>query len=141
MNATTTTDLLDLLIAEIKRGCAVRDAVQSAIQNSSGLWRIVLSEWFKEYSSGRSVQYIYDRLHYMENVNLLTVLEYGLQGYPILQLLESLHMEVSEREKIRMEQKLLSLPYKMMIPLFLFFLPALMWSFLAPFLRELAYGF
>lgn len=102
---------------------------------------MVLSEWFKEYSSGRSVQYIYDRLYYMENVNLLTVLEYGLQGYPILQLLENLHFEVGEREKIRTEQKLLSLPYKMMIPLFLFFLPALMWSFLAPFLRELAYGF
>ncbi len=141
MKTTTTTDMLEMLIADLKRGKALRDAIQDVIRVSKGPLQTTLKEWHQEYSSGKEVGHIHQRFHYVENTSLFTLLEYGLQGYPILQNLETLKIEVAERVRTRTEQRLLALPYKMMIPLFIFFFPALMWSFLAPFLREMLNGF
>lgn len=137
----TTLDVIETLISELKAGNALRSSLVLLIESRQGPLRDLLKDWFEEFNAGRSAEHVYARIKWAENSNLLSLLEYGLQGFPILQSLEKFKAEVEEITKMRVEQRLQMLPYKMMIPLFLFFFPALMWSFLAPFIREMKNGF
>lgn len=141
MSELTSHEFIDNLIAAIKGGEAIRSHIKRTIGDNSSPFCEILQEWFKEFESSKNLNLIYDKLHYPENINLLMLLEYGMEGHPILQSLEKLKDEALMLEQSRMEHQLQALPYKMLVPLFIFFFPALMWSFLGPFLKELKNGF
>lgn len=141
MSDLTAHDFMDHLITAIKRGDAIRTTIKRTISSNTGPFRDLLEDWFKEFESSKNLKKIYDRIYYPENINLLTLLEYGMDGHPILQSLEKLQEETALIIQARLESQLQSLPYKMLVPLFVFFFPALAWSFLGPFLKELKNGF
>lgn len=63
---------------------------------------------------------------------LLLVFAKGLQGLPILDKLSDLEQELSEAALLSLEKHVLDLPYKVLIPIMLFQLPAFLILLFAP---------
>lgn len=129
-------DIIEDLILGLKRGESLRYLLLNIIKSKKGALRNHLQIWLDYFDTKKDRTQLLEKLKYPENKSLFLILEYGLLGYPVLQSLEKLSLECVALQKIRMDLYMQTLPYKMLIPLFVFFFPALMWSFLWPFLNE-----
>ena len=72
---------------------------------------------------------------------LFLIIEQGLRGLPVLQHLCSLEIEIKQACEDQIQEELLKLPFKVLIPLLFFQFPALVLLFLGPFLRQLTSNF
>lgn len=73
---------------------------------------------------------------------LQLIMEKGLQGFPVLKLLENLHTKSQKQLVFEMEKHNQKTPFLALIPLFLFQVPSLVLIFLYPmisnFIKELS---
>ena len=135
-----TVDMIENLILGLKRGDSLRVVLTQIVKNHKGSLRNHLLLWLESIDLKKDRTQLLEKLNYPENKSLFLILEYGLMGHPVLASLEKLSLESQALQKIRMDEYMQTLPYKMLVPLFVFFLPALMWSFLGPFINELKNG-
>ena len=121
----------------IKSGSSVHSAIQAYVRDfpecpfavQTGLWLFYIKSG-KNFTEAIIIKKSYRK-------TLLDILYRGLNGEPILDILQEFEAELKTAALHDLEQQILKLPFLSLIPLFLFQVPAFFLLLLAPLLLEL----
>jgi hypothetical protein len=118
---------LELLLRSreaLDRGLSVKAGIKIFVEKSKSDFSIEVAQWFQLLESGRDGMLFLERIPSPYRRQLLEILERGLQREPIAHLLNQFEGELIEACEDEIQKTLAYLPYKMMIPLLIFMLPA-----------------
>jgi len=118
---------------QIERGHSVRSGLELFIANSQSEWVLEVRMWLMRRDQGATNEKILSQMTSQRQI-LLSVLEKGLAGQSVLPLLIQLQDDFVEACEAQIQQHVQSLPFKLMIPLFLFIFPAFLILLLGPLL-------
>ena len=125
------------LLLQVRQSLENGQSCQSGVRKYLGshpdddFFPIVL-QWFSLAEQGLSTSKIKSHLRSPYRFTLLTLLENGISGKPILKPLRSFESELVEACKLEIESDLTALPFKILIPLLLFQFPAFLLLLLGP---------
>lgn len=124
----------------LESGDSVRSAIRRHLAGPADSWTAQLNHWWSQVEKGETnpSQKIKASAH---RRILLSVLESGLRGEPILKILSSLEVEIVDQSQIEIDRFIGRLPVLMMIPVFLFMFPSLLMVLLGPLLMQLVSQF
>lgn len=124
----------------IKNGLSVRSAIHLYLKNHQECsFACSLRQWLFFQETGKTFTDPVTNKPYRKT--LLDILKRGLNGEPILGLLQELEEELKTIALEDLEQQIQKLPFISLIPLFLFQAPAFFLLLLAPLLLELQASF
>ncbi len=115
---------------------SLRSGVLFFVNNESGSFSEEVGRWLALYEQGKRGVFRKDCELNVYRKQLLEVLEKGLEGYPILSVLEGLEEEIVGRSLDEVDEFAAKLPLKMLMPLLFFQFPAFMMLILGPILKQ-----
>lgn len=124
----------------MSQGKSLRETLAAYVQESSDGFASSLSIWLSYFDA--------DRLDALPNLNLtsdiqsslLECFEAGLRGQPILRQLERLTEEAEAASALEVDEYLVKLPFKALLPVFSFQLPAFLLLIFGPVLSQMSEG-
>ena len=122
-------------------GESVRQGLKEYLRTSPDELSLIVLAWLQLLERGCSTQEYLRKIKSPIRRNLLTLLERGLAGEPILTSLVSLEEELHEQSLMEIENFLAQLPFRMMLPLLFFLFPAYLVLLLGPLLMRISGGF
>lgn len=115
--------LLIFVKRSLDRGESVRAGVEQFIQNSSSPWRVEVQNWLSRRDLRLENEKVYQKVGLHRRI-LLETIDRGLEGQSILPTLATLQDELVEVCEMQIHHHTQTLPFKLMIPLFVFILPS-----------------
>ena len=109
-------------------------AITDFIKNEEGDFVDHVEVWLYCYEQGHDF-FVKDIELNIYRRELLQIIEKGLQGVPILSILQGLQLEIVEKSMEEIEDFTAKLPFKMMVPLLFFQFPAFMLLLIGPILK------
>lgn len=128
-------ELLLVVKHRVECGEHLRSGINAYIHESRQDFRHVVRRWLVSFESQGSASEVVASVESHHRRALLQLLERGLQGLPIHSQLLELEEELVLAAEDELQQKLASLPLKMLLPLLFFIFPSYMILLLAPLLR------
>ena len=115
----------------------MREAVRQLLESSSSQLTTELGEWWAVRSRERVVNHPKSFISPLRRAVIDTI-ERGLSGQPTREHLQALEFEVERAANAELEAHISALPFKVLIPLLLFYFPAFLLLLLGPLLRDLS---
>lgn len=128
---------IDSLIINLNSGLSVIKAIENASKENNFKINEFAQLFLQNILKGHDPEILYRKLKKTENKILFIILNMGVRGLPILQILADFKKEVSFSNKIEIENYQKILPFKLLIPLLFFYFPALILLFIGPFVVDL----
>ena len=125
------------IIASMESGNGLRFALRQFIENDQSEYAGALARWIVLFEQGQSghEEEILSRNSFRSA--LMSVITAGLQGEPVFHRLNELKTELHQASIDEIEEKLRTLPIKMLVPLLLFQFPAFLLLLFGPILQQL----
>jgi pilus assembly protein TadC len=128
------------LVSEIRLqmllGVSLMQSLESVLATRTDEFAFALKVWLKKLSAGQSTESIYKVLPELNATparrSLVTVLQRGLSGSPIDSYLQELEKEFSVLLEDGFQKRMQLLPLKLLVPLTLFILPAVVLLIVGP---------
>lgn len=117
--------LLIFVKRSLDRGESVRAGIENFIRDSGSSWRIEVQSWLSRRDLRLENERVYQKVSLQRRI-LLETLDRGLEGQSILPTLVSLQDEMVEVCEMQIYTHTQVLPFKLMVPLFVFILPSLL---------------
>jgi hypothetical protein len=127
--------LLDVRAA-LENGTSVRTGVLHFLKNHHNSLSDTVSSWLLRLDQGQETHSILQSLHPCRRT-LLTLLEKGIAGMPILAHLIELENEVVRSCESELEEQIQKLPIKLMLPVLFLMFPAYLILLLGPILLSI----
>ncbi len=118
-------------------GSSVLRSIEKTTQEQSSQISRFAIYFLRSIQNGGSATNICMPLKIPENKILFMILEMGIKGYPIQQTLLDFHDEVVKSNDFEIESYHKTLPFKLFLPLVLFYFPSISILFLGPFMADL----
>ena len=122
--------LLDVRAA-LESGYSVRTGIHSYLKINKNSFSNLVSRWLIHLDQGQETQSLIMSLHPCRKA-LLVLLEKGLKGSSILNLLIDLESEIVKNCEEELEEQIQKLPIKLLIPILFFMFPAYLLLMLGP---------
>lgn len=127
---------IDSIISNLNSGLSVVKSIENASKENKSKISDFAKYFLKSILKGESANNLCLSLKKSENKILFIILEMGIKGLPILQVLEDFKKEVHFSNKIEIETYQRILPLKLILPLLFFYFPALILLFIGPFVLD-----
>ncbi len=124
----------------LRRGQSVRQGLVSYLKSNSNDFSMKLSLFLIRFDQGRSTEDILSCFKSPYRQILFEIIHSGLKGQPIFESLENLKVEILQSMESEIEIFVKELPFKLLIPLMLFQLPALIVLIYIPILEIFSKG-
>lgn len=124
--------LIILIRRFIYRGSSIRKGIEAFLPQKSE-FSLQMTSWIQLRDDGKSTESILRQLNPYRRT-LLQTLERGLDGASIQHQLEQLEVELIDKCEGQIADHTAKMPFKLMIPLFLFIFPAFFILLLGPLL-------
>lgn len=118
---------------QLERGQSVRSGLEIFIAQSQSDWTLEVQMWLMRRDQGNLNPESFQHLTPQRQI-LLNVIDRGLEGQSVLALLNQLQEEFVEQCESQIQRHIQSLPFKLMIPLFVFIFPAFLILLIGPLL-------
>ncbi len=128
--------LIDGIISHLSSGKSVVKSIDLAAQEHKSKISEYAKFFLQAQVKGEKAIVLSAKLTIPENKILFVILEMGMKGLPILQLLEDFLKEVKFSNSIQIENFQRTLPFKLMVPLLLCYFPSLILLFIGPFIID-----
>lgn len=136
----TLNPLLNLVIevkTSLELGFSVRQGIMNFLSSDRSEFRNFVARWLTSVDAREPTRELL-AVKTVRTRIVLTTLEKGLLGAPLLPALTELEVELFEFVEAEMDMHAKSLAFKMMVPLFLFMFPAWMLLLLGPLMSGFA---
>ena len=125
------------IIGDLKMGLSLESSISRYLEQSmEPRWRRELQGWFLEYKRNSSAADFKSEIKSLYRRTLFDYLEKGLEGHPILKSLEDFKSLLMVEVNREVEEYIIKLPFRGLLPLFLFQFPAFLILFLGPVLSS-----
>ncbi len=131
-----TLKFIDSINNSLNEGMSVKNSLQIAVEDQNSKLSRFGKNFLELLESGRPAETIVKSLNKPENKALFIILGLGIKGRPVMEVLENFYLEVKASNELLIQNYHRKLPFKMLIPLMLFYFPALFLLFLGPFLSN-----
>ena len=132
--------LVQVVRYHVECGESVRQGLKEYLNQSPDDFREQILAWLQLIERGCCTQDYMRKIKSTVRRQIITVLERGVMGDPILPILISLEEELVERSLSEIESFLGQLPFRMMLPLLFFLFPAYLVLLLGPLLMQINSG-
>jgi hypothetical protein len=129
--------LLLLVRNKIECGESIRTAIDLYTKTSNDDFRHDVRRWLIHLDAQQSVEAIIEGQQSPYRRALLRLLEKGLKGFPVFQLLKEVEAEILEASVLELQNKIAIMPIKMLAPLLLLQFPSYMILLIMPFMKGL----
>jgi hypothetical protein len=116
----------------LKSGFSIRQGLSDYIDFEQDEFRFVIVQWLSLIEKGQSTHELILNQTSVYRSALLELLEFGMKGHSVLLHLQKLEAEIQERSWEEIEEAVILLPFKLLIPLLLFQFPAFLIILLGP---------
>lgn len=120
----------------IEKGQSVKQGIHSYLKKSDGDFPVVVTRWLALLQQGQDPKSCLQGISSIHRRTLLQVLERGLKGDSIHNVLLRLEEEMIEACHDELTQKIAQLPFILLIPLLLFQFPAFLMLLFGPLLQN-----
>ena len=130
---------LGLLLAVkrcLEKGQPVKVGIQYYLKRNQGAFVAVVGQWLALIQQGKDTQPLISQLSSQHRQVLLQLLERGLRGEAIYNVLQTLEEEILEACHEELTNKLAQLSFILLIPLLLFQFPAFLLLLFGPLLQN-----
>ncbi|UXR65834.1 hypothetical protein EZJ49_06175 [Bdellovibrio bacteriovorus] len=127
--------LLDVKRA-VERGQSVRQGVLTYLKNEKDDLAPVVAQWLALLQQGQDTKACLMQLSSLYRRSLLQILERGLRGEAVYNVLLQLEIELVEACQEEISNKVARLPFILLIPLLLFQFPAFLMLLFGPLLQN-----
>ncbi len=126
---------------QIEKNQPVRIGVLLYLQTETSDFSVSVAQWYSLFQQGKSTHTVLKLMTSMYRRVLLQVLERGLRGESVYQLLCQLENEITEACHDEISNKLAKLPFILLIPLLLMQFPAILMLLFGPLLQNFFHSF
>jgi hypothetical protein len=129
-----------LLLVSVKRsvekGESVKQGILNYVRKESGEFPNLVTQWLSILQQGQDSKACLQRCSSLYRRSLLQVLERGLRGEPVYNLLNQMEEEIISACNDEISTRIARLPFQMMVPLLLFQFPAFLALLFGPLLKN-----
>lgn len=130
--------LLQQIIYTLETGSSMRKCLFEYIKIEKNEFKNQLEIWINLVDRGQSTDFFLISIKSPDRQQLFIILEQGLKGHSILSSLKQIETEFFEKCDEQIDTYLTLLPFKMLIPLMCFILPAFLIMIAGPSFMKLA---
>lgn len=130
--------LLQQIIYTLETGSSMRKCLFEYIKIEKNEFKNQLEIWINLVDRGQSTDFFLISIKSPDRQQLFIILEQGLKGHSILSSLKQIETEFFEKCDEQIDAYLTLLPFKMLIPLMCFILPAFLIMIAGPSFMKLA---
>ena len=135
---------LELLLAvkrSLEKGQTAKQGVHHYLKRCEGEFPATVSKWMALLHQGKETQELISGLSSQHRQVLLQLLERGMRGEAIYNILLNLEEEILEACHEELTNKLARLPFILLVPLLLFQFPAFLLLLFGPLLKNFFHSF
>lgn len=135
---------LELLLSvkrTLEKGQPAKNGVHTYLKRHRGDFVLIVGQWLALLQQGKDTQPLISSLSSQHRQVLLQLLERGMKGEGIYNLLLTLEEEILEACHEELTNKLARLPFILLIPLLLFQFPAFLLLLFGPLLNNFFHSF
>lgn len=129
-------ELLLVVKRSLEKGQPTKEGVHLYLKRNQGEFALQVGQWFSLLQQGKDTQFLVSSLNSQHRKTLLAVLERGLRGESIYEMLSLLEGEIIEACHDEITNKLARMPLVLLIPLLLFQFPAFLLLLFGPLLQN-----
>ena len=109
----------------LEKGTGTKYGIKDYLNNApKDDWQPDVELWFTRLQQGHSIVIIKQMQSSLIRQQILQILERGIRGEPIINLIQQIEEEVQFQIELEFQRKMNKLPFLMLIPLALLFFPA-----------------
>jgi pilus assembly protein TadC len=128
--------LLQTVRYVMEGGESLRQGLHEYLKSPPDDFTITVKAWLQLLERGCLTAELLQKISSPARRHLLTLLERGLRGEPVLAALEALDDEIQEQSLAEIESFLGTLPFRMLLPLLFFLFPAFLVLLIGPLLMR-----
>ena len=128
--------LLDVR-AHIENGEPVRNAILKYVNSREDSFSVQIFRWIEALETGSGAAEVLAEIESAYRRTLLSIFQKGIEGHSILKQLDELEAELLEIGAREIQEFVLLLPLKLLLPLLFFQFPAYLILMIGPLLRRL----
>lgn len=125
----------------IERGEPLKKGVHFYLsQKNDKEFKTQVQNWLLCIEQGKNPDVAYSSIKNVTRKSLLQILQKGIEGHSIYPILQQIELEITEQCETELEEHVIKLPFKLMIPLLLFQFPALLILLFGPLIEQLLFS-
>lgn len=127
---------IDSVVSNLNCGLSVSKSIEKSSSTESSEIAKFSKQFLFGFEKGDNSFDLTLKLQKPEHITMFLVFQMGIKGLPIVKMLEDLRKEVLFSNDVEIEHFQKILPFKLMVPLLLFYFPALFLLFIGPFIAD-----